>query len=96
MLEQQPFIAFAARTSVNLHQRPLTEHLLAEHAKGEFAGANGFHRIVAGLDELPCPVVPDDDVAAAIVSGGDHAFELRVIVRMIFRHHRQALHRRVV
>jgi hypothetical protein len=96
MLEQQPFVALAAGTSVNLHQRPLAEHLLSEHAKREFARANRLDGIIAGLDELPRAVVPDDDVAAAVVPGRDHALEGCVIVRMILGHHREAFDRRVV
>jgi hypothetical protein len=60
---------------VNLHQRPLAEHLLAEHAEGEFPRANRLGGIIAGLDELPRAVVPDDDVAAAVVAGRDHSLE---------------------
>jgi len=96
MFEEQPLVSLAARPSVNFHQRPLAEHLLAEHAKREFPRANRFDGIIAGLDELPRAVVPDDDVAAAVVAGRDHALEGCVVVRMILSHHRQALDRRVV
>jgi hypothetical protein len=75
MFEEQPLVALAARTSVDFHQRPLAEHLLAEHAEGQLAGTHCLDRIVARLDELPRAVVPDDDVAAAVVAGRDHALE---------------------
>jgi hypothetical protein len=75
MLEEQPLVPLTPRPSVNFHQRPLAKHFLAEHAEGQLAGSHRFDRIVAGLDELPRAVVPDDDVAAAVVAGRDHSLE---------------------
>jgi hypothetical protein len=75
MLEKQPLVPLASRTSVNFHERPLAEHFLAEHAKGQLAGTHCLDRIIARLDELPRAIVPDDDVAAAVVAGRDHALE---------------------
>jgi len=74
MFEEQPLVSLAARPSVNFHQRPLTEHLLAEHPKGELSCLDPFDSVVR-LDELERTVVPDDDVAAAVVAGRDHALE---------------------
>ena len=56
-----------------------------------FPDFSAFDRIVARLDELPRPVVPDDHVPRAVVPRRDHALERRVVVRMILGHHRQAL-----
>jgi hypothetical protein len=75
VFQEQPLVAFAVAASMNLHQRPFTEHLLAVHAKRELAGLERFDRIVAGLDELPRALVPDDDVATAVLTGRDYAFE---------------------
>jgi len=95
MLDEQPLVALAAGTSVDLHQRPLAEHLLAEHPKGELPCLDPFDSVVR-LDEFERTVVPDDDVAAAVVAGRDHPLERCVIVRMILGHHRQAFHSRVI
>jgi hypothetical protein len=87
MLQEQPLVPLATRPSVDFHERPLAEHLFAEHAEGQLAGAHCFCGIIARLDELPRTVVPDDDVAASVVAGRDHPLERCVIVRMILGHH---------
>jgi hypothetical protein len=74
MFEEQPLVSLAARPSVNFHQRPLTEHLLPVHPKGELPCLDPFDSVVR-LDELERTVVPDDDVAATVVAGRDHALE---------------------
>ena len=78
------------------HERPLAEHLLAEHAEGELARLHRRDRIIARLDELPRPVVPDAHVSRAVVAGRDDTFKRRVVVWMVLRNHREALRAWVV
>ena len=45
---------------------------------------------VVGLDRLPGAGVPDDDVAAAVLAGRDHALEVEVLDRVVLDVHRRA------
>jgi hypothetical protein len=95
VFHEQPLVA-PGRASLDPKQRPLAEHLLSVHAELQVAALDRFHRIIARPDELPRAVVPDDHVPGAVVPFRDHAFERRVVVRMILGHHRQPLHARVI
>jgi hypothetical protein len=57
VLQQQPLVSLAPLAALDLHERPLAEHLLAVHPKRQLAALERLHRIVARLDELPRPVV---------------------------------------
>ncbi len=53
--------------------------LLAVEDELELAVGDGGRRIAGGCFRLPGPPVPDDDVAGAVLLGGDHAFEVEVL-----------------
>src|SRR6202453_3530134 len=60
----------------------------------ELARRDGGGGVVGGV-RFPGPVVPDDDVAAAVLAGRDHPFEVEVLDRVVFDVHGGALHLRV-
>ena len=47
--------------------------------------------LVRVLEGEPDTLVPDDDLARAVVALGNDAFEIRVLDRMVFHHDREAL-----
>jgi len=59
--------------------------LLAMEVEFELAVAIGLARIAM---RAPCPAVPHDHVAAAVLSFGDMAFEIRVVQRVVFNMYR--------
>lgn len=95
MLQQQPLVTFR-RPSLDLDERPFAKHLLSEHAEGQFSGLQRPHGVVPRFDELPCPLVPDDHTAGAVVPLRDDSFEPCVVERVVLGHHRQPFDRRVV
>jgi hypothetical protein len=97
MLQQQPFVSAGRRApSLDTNERPFAEHLFSFQSKGQLSTLERFHRIATRLDELPCSLIPDDDVARAVIPFRDHSFERGVVIRMILGHHRESAHRRVI
>ncbi len=68
--------------------------LLPVHVGMQLAVADRPAR-VGGADRLPRPGVPHDDVAAAVLTGRDHALEVEVLDGVVLHVHRQAAHLRV-
>jgi hypothetical protein len=95
VLQQQPLVAFR-RTSLDPHQGPLPEHLLSEELERQLSPFQGLDRVIAGLDEFPGALVPDDDVSGTIVPLRDHPLEGGVVVGMVLRHHGQPFVCRVI
>ena len=71
--------------------------LLAVQLHVQLAVGHGVDRVatLALVVVLPGPGVPDDDVAAAVLAGGDDPLEVVVVERMILDVERGATHRRV-
>src|SRR5262249_13860565 len=88
-LDEEPALPGVARpTPPGLQGPPAAVQLLAGGREREPALLHAGARVV---DRLPRAVVPDDDAPAAILALGDHAFEVRVVDRMILGLHREAL-----
>lgn len=87
MLEEQPLVSLL-RAPLQLHQRPLAEHLPPVHAERDLSRLQGLDRVVR-FEQLPLPFVPDDHVSCAVVARRDDALESGVVVGVILRHHRQ-------
>ena len=59
----------------------------------QLAGGDRRGRVVGrGVVRLPGAAVPDDDVAAAVLAGGDDALEVEVLHRVVLDVDRQAAH----
>src|SRR5262249_36204525 len=85
-LEEDPLLGITATP----HKNPFTLQLLSVEDKMKFSfaptlfGCFGIHHVVNA-------VVPDDDIACAVVSFWNDALEISVVDRMIFRERGQTL-----
>src|SRR2546422_3058838 len=76
LLEQQPLVW----PRLGAHQDPLAAHLVAVEIEVELAGP---HSLLGVVVRDPYPAVPHDHGARPVVAGGDDAFEVRVLDRMV-------------
>jgi len=84
-LDQQPFLA---RLALDPHQRPHSLQLEAFELEEELARLHPLARVAHRAPQAP---VPDDHRPGAILAVRDHAFEVRVLDRVILGLHRQPL-----
>ena len=85
LVQQEPVpVASAA-----VDEDEATGQLLAAQVDVEIAGVDGGLRVVA-LGEGPGAPVPDDDVAAAVLTGRDHPLEVEVVQRVVLDVHGEA------
>src|SRR5690606_24170368 len=84
-LDQQPVVLFLA-AGREAHERPAAAQLLAVQREVELALREALVGIGLGH---PVAAVPDDDGARAVLALGNHAFERRVLERMILGLHRE-------
>ena len=96
MLDEQPRAAFlspvAGITTLGADEHPRSFQLVSLERELQIALLDRLIHIV-NL-RRPCAAVPQHDDAGAI-AGGDDAFELAVVERVIFDVHREPLRRRI-
>src|SRR5690606_25324565 len=101
VFDQEPALAVARP-----YQRVRALELGAAQLDAELAARESLARAALGGGAVVEPgrvvlvrridaAVPDDDLARAVLSGRDHAFERGIVERMVLGHHRQALVGRV-
>src|SRR4051812_24969602 len=81
LVQQQPFVLSVA-AGAGADQHETAAQLLAVHVEMQLAGGQRGGRIV-GVRRLPGAVVPDDDVAAAVLAGPDDTLEIAVTQRVV-------------
>src|SRR5690606_16367823 len=94
LLDQQPvlLVVAPARAPRKADERPAPAELLAVQRELELALSESLRRIAF---RNPMPPIPDEHRAAAVLALGDHAFERRVLERVILGPHRKALFARI-
>jgi hypothetical protein len=91
LVQQQPFVA-AGIAPPGTHQNESTTQLVSEHVEVQLTT---LHRpswvgVLAVRVRPPSARVPDDHIAAAVLAGRDHAFEVDVLDRVILDVERRA------
>ena len=88
LLNQQPFVAFAA--AFHVHQGKFALQLFAMEAKLGIAARQLF-RAGDAAQQLESAAVPKHHAACAVVAGRNVAFEIAIFERMIFHVSREVL-----
>ena len=92
LVDQQPLLALVvleggarrrAGAAAGPDDREAALHLLAAEAELQLAVGDGLPRIERRRLGLPGAPVPDDDVAGAVLLGGDDALEVEVLDRVV-------------
>ena len=78
LLDQQPLVPPA----IPPHEGEPAAQLLAEEGEVQVARRDRLDRVVP-LGQRPATPVPHDDVAAAVLAGGDDALEVEVVERVV-------------
>src|SRR6516225_9261432 len=86
LLPQQPVVVAAAGAD----QVPTPAELVPEQLELELA-ARVLLADVLGLERAIGAAIPHDHGAGAVVAGRDHAFEVRILERMVLDVHRETL-----
>jgi hypothetical protein len=82
LVQQQPLLLVAAAVAAAADQHQAAAELGAVHVRMQLAARHRRGRVV-GLVGLPGADVPDDDVAAAVLTGRDHALEVEILDRVV-------------
>ena len=88
LVDEQPLLLAPPLPLRRPHEHEAPGELLAVDVEVQIALRDGLGRIDPGLGAPPSPV-PDDDVAAAVLAGRDHALEVGVLDRVVLDLHRE-------
>ena len=94
LVDEQPLLLAPPLPLRGPHEHEAPGELLALDVEVQIALRDGLGRIDPGLGAPPSPV-PDDDVAAAVLAGRDHALEVGVLDRVVLDLHREPADARV-
>ena len=82
LVDEEPLLLAPPLPLRRPHEHEAPGELLAVDVEVQIALRDGLGRIDPGRGTPP-PTVPDDDVAAAVLAGRDHAFEVGVLDRVV-------------